>query len=199
LRDESAQQAAETLREAVRYADWIVAVGLDSNEVGHPPSKFRLVFDEARDRGFQTVAHAGEEGPPAYIEEALELLGVSRIDHGVRCSEDPELMQRLAASRVPLTVCPLSNVKLGVFDSIERHNLGELLDAGLCVTLNSDDPAYFGGYVCENYLAAHEGLDLTRDQLCRLARNSFEAAFLGDAERRDLMAEVDRFVETEAP
>jgi adenosine deaminase len=192
LRDLSAEDAAQTLKDALPYRDQIVAVGLDSNELEHPPSKFREVFDQARDCGFATVAHAGEEGPPAYIEEALDLLAVSRIDHGVRCREDPALMRRLAASRIPLTVCPLSNVKLGVFGSIEEHNLRALLESGLCVTLNSDDPAYFGGYVCDNYLAAARGLSLSRSQIATLARNSFEAAFLGDAERRMLLEELDR-------
>jgi adenosine deaminase len=195
LRDLSAEEAARTLKDALPYRDQIVAVGLDSNELGHPPSKFREVFDHARDCGFATVAHAGEEGPPEYIDEAIDQLAVSRIDHGVRCSEDPALMRRLAELRIPLTVCPLSNLRLGVFGSIEEHNLRELLESGLCVTLNSDDPAYFGGYVCDNYLAAARGLSLSRSQITTLVRNSFEASFLGEAERRLLLGELDRHLE----
>lgn len=195
LRDQSAEAAADTLSAALPFKDWITAVGLDSNEVGNPPSKFREVFQTARAAGFLTVAHAGEEGPPGYIVEALDLLGVSRIDHGIRCSEDPRLMARLAESRIPLTVCPLSNVKLGVFAAISDHNIAKLLAAGLCVTVNSDDPAYFGGYLSENYLALAHDLQLGRDSLSRLARNSLEAAFLGDSERRVLAAELDRYLE----
>ena len=150
LRHLSAAQARRTLDEALEHRDIITAVGLDSAEVGHPPAKFTAVFRHARAQGLLTVAHAGEEGPPAYIREALDLLAVQRIDHGVRCEEDPALVQRLIRERIPLTVCPLSNVKLGVFNRMEHHNLKRLLEAGLLVTVNSDDPAYFGGYVLEN-------------------------------------------------
>ena len=160
-------------------------VGLDSSEVGHPPSKFTRVFDRAREAGLLTVAHAGEEGPPDYIREALDLLKVRRIDHGVRCLEDAELVERLVDEQVPLTVCPLSNVKLRVFDTLEQHNLGELLDAGLCATVNSDDPAYFGGYIGDNFVQTQEALGLDADRLRTLARNAFTASFLpqGDVER----------------
>lgn len=193
LRHLSAEAAGKTLEAALPYKDRIVAVGLDSSEVGHPPSKFEAVFRRARDEGFRTVAHAGEEGPPAYIREALDLLGVERIDHGVRCLEDPELVERLEGERVPLTVCPLSNVKLRVFEDIGRHNLKQLLDAGLLATVNSDDPAYFGGYVNENLLAVQRGLGLDRADIHLLARNSFEAAFLPPEEKERFLEEVDAF------
>src|SRR5207302_262908 len=151
LRHLSAESAMQTLEEALPYRDWILGVGLDSSEVGHPPSKFRTVFDRAREAGLHTVAHAGEEGPPAYIWEALDLLNAQRIDHGVRCAEDPRLVGRLVEEQTPLTVCPLSNVKLRVFPTLRQHNLKQLLDRGLLVTVNSDDPAYFGGYVGDNF------------------------------------------------
>lgn len=172
-----------TLRQALPHRRRIRAVGLDSSEVGHPPAKFTDVFDRARTEGFLTVAHAGEEGPPAYIWEALDLLKVERIDHGVRSLEDPALVAKLAKDQIPLTVCPLSNVKLRVFDSLEAHNLKDLLAAGLCVTVNSDDPAYFGGYVGENFLQARRALDLSADEIVTLARNSFTASFLTDKEK----------------
>ena len=178
LRHLPAQDAMRTLEEALPFLDSIAGVGLDSSEQGHPPSKFRAVFDRARELGLPAVAHAGEEGPPAYIVEALDLLQVRRIDHGVRCAEDPALMARLARERVPLTVCPLSNVRLRVFDRIGDHNIGMLLGQGLCVTVNSDDPAYFGGYLQENFLALAEGLGLSHAQLAQLARNSIKAWFI---------------------
>jgi len=193
LRHLPAQAAQATLEETLPYRDWIQGVGLDSSERGNPPSKFEAVFARARAEGFLPVAHAGEEGPPAYIREALEVLKVLRIDHGVRCAEDPALVEELAARRVPLTMCPLSNVKLGVFPSLEQHNLKQLLQRGLCVTINSDDPAYFGGYVAENYRAASEALGLTREDIVRLAKNSFEASFLLPEEKRRRIAEVDAF------
>jgi adenosine deaminase len=177
LRHLSEDDALKTLDEALPFRDALVAVGLDSGERGNPPSKFRRVFARARDAGLLAVAHAGEEGPPEYIREALDLLGVSRIDHGVRCLEDPSLVARLAAEQIPLTVCPLSNVKLRVFDTMRDHNLRALLDAGVKVTINSDDPAYFGGYVNENYIAAAEALGLTHAELEQIARSSFEASF----------------------
>jgi adenine deaminase len=191
LRDLPAEAAMATLEQALPFRDEIVAVGLDSAERGHPPAKFADVFARARAEGFRTVAHAGEEGPPEYIREALDLLAVSRIDHGVRCEEDPALVAELAARRIPLTVCPISNVKLGVFPSLEGHNLRRLLAHGLCVTINSDDPAYFGGYVNENFLAAQHALGLTQEEVHRLARNSFEASFLTDGERRRFIDELD--------
>lgn len=193
LRHLSAEAAMETLRHALPYKDWIVAVGLDSSEVGYPPDRFRAVFDKARDEGLLTVAHAGEEGPPEYIRQALDLLKVSRIDHGVRCIEDPKLVKRLADEQVPLTVCPLSNVKLGVFRSMAQHNLKKLLDLGLCVSVNSDDPAYVGGYIFDNFQAAQAALNLSRDDIHRLARNSFQASFLRPEERRGFIGELDEF------
>ena len=192
LRHLSADEAMATLELALPHRDRIDAVGLDSSEVGHPPSKFTEVFDRARGAGFLTVAHAGEEGPPEYIREALDLLRVERIDHGVRCLEDPALVERLVDEQVPLTVCPLSNVKLRVFDSLEQHNLKELLAAGLCVTVNSDDPAYFGGYIGENYLQTQKALDLSSGELRSLARNAFRASFLPEAEKERHLQAVDR-------
>jgi adenosine deaminase len=183
-----------TLEAALPFADRIAAVGLDSSEVGHPPSKFTAVFDRARAEGFLTVAHAGEEGPPAYISEALDLLKVRRIDHGVRCLEDANLVARLAKEQIPLTVCPLSNVKLRVFDTLERHNLKRLLDAGLCVTVNSDDPAYFGGYIGDNFLRCQEALELDVDDIHALAGNAFTASFLGDADKARHIDELDALV-----
>ncbi|HXL98042.1 MAG TPA: adenosine deaminase [Steroidobacteraceae bacterium] len=192
LRHLSAEDAMRTLQQALPFREAISAVGLDSSEAGHPPGKFAAVFQRARRAGLLAVAHAGEEGPAQYIREALDLLHVRRIDHGVRCEEDPELVRRLVRERVPLTVCPLSNVKLQVFDRIEAHNLKRLLDLGLCVTVNSDDPAYFSGYVLENYLAVQRGLGLSKSDLASLARNSIEASFLPQAEQRRWMAAIDQ-------
>lgn len=194
LRHLSAEAAMQTLEASLRFKDWIVAVGLDSSELNHPPNKFVEVFQRARAEGYLTVAHAGEEGPPDYIRQALDLLNVSRIDHGVRCLEDPALVQRLARERIPLTVCPVSNVRLCVFKSLEDHNLKKLLDLGLCVTVNSDDPAYLGGYITENLLASQKALELTRYDIYTLARNAFEASFLRADEKRRLIAELDRFM-----
>lgn len=195
LRHLSAEAAMQTLEASLRFKDWIVAVGLDSSELNHPPSKFVEVFQRARAEGYLTVAHAGEEGPPDYIRQALDLLHVSRLDHGVRCLEDPSLVQRLARERIPLTACPLSNVKLCVFKSLEDHNLKQLLDLGLCVTINSDDPAYFGGYITENLLASQKALGLTRHDIYTLTRNAFEASFLGADKKQRLIAELDRFMQ----
>jgi adenine deaminase len=193
LRHLSADEAMRTLEEALPYKDAIAAVGLDSSEAGHPPSKFADVFARARREGLWAVAHAGEEGPPAYIYEALDILKVRRIDHGVRCEEAPELLARLARERTPLTVCPLSNIKLNVFARIEDHNLKRLLQQGLCVTVNSDDPAYFGGYVAENYLAVQRGLGLSPEELVLLARNSIEASSLPDPAKRRWFAAIDAY------
>jgi adenosine deaminase len=190
LRHLSADEAMRTLEEAIPHKQAIVAIGLDSSEIGHPPAKFAEVFARARREGLLAVAHAGEEGPPSYIYEALDILRVRRIDHGVRCEEDPKLLERLARERVPLTVCPLSNVELKVFERMEDHNLKRLLDRGLCVTVNSDDPAYFGGYVLENYLAVQRGLGLSQDDLTMLARNSIEASFLTDCAKRRWFAAI---------
>jgi adenosine deaminase len=193
LRHLSAEAAMQTLGEALSYREWILAVGLDSSEVGHPPSKFRAVYDRAREAGFLAVAHAGEEGPPAYVWEALDILRVRRIDHGVRSVEDERLVGRLVGEQIPLTVCPLSNVKLRVFPNLRAHNLKQMLDRGLLVTVNSDDPAYFGGYVADNFQAAGAALDLSREQLLTLARNSFLASFLQEEQRRAYLDELDRF------
>jgi adenine deaminase len=189
LRHLSAESAMRTLEEALPFKSGIVAVGLDSSEVGNPPSKFASVFGRAKAEGFRIVAHAGEEGPPSYIREALAL-GASRIDHGVRCMEDPDLVDELVRRQIPLTVCPLSNVKLRVFRSMKDHNLRKMLQRGLRVTINSDDPAYFGGYVVDNFLAAASALALTNDEIRQLARNSFEASFVSDKERRRFLREV---------
>jgi adenosine deaminase len=175
LRHLPEEEALKTLKQAMPYRDSFFAVGLDSSEMGHPPSKFQRVFEQARGEGFAAVAHAGEEGPPEYIWEALDLLKVSRIDHGVRATEDPKLIDRLIEEQIPLTVCPLSNTKLCVFDDMAEHPILELLERGVKVTVNSDDPAYFGGYVTENFMALHDSLGMTREQAQRLAQNSLDA------------------------
>ena len=194
LRDRDATEAMATLEQALPHRDRIVGVGLDSAERGNPPAKFREVFERARALGFQTVAHAGEEGPAAYVRDALDLLHVTRIDHGIRALDDPGLVARLVRERVPLTVCPLSNVRLKVVDDIRRHPLRTMMDKGLFVTVNSDDPAYFGGYVNENFAAVQEGLGLSDEDLSQLARNSFEAAFLPHADKRRLVQQVDDYL-----
>jgi adenosine deaminase len=190
LRDLSAEAALATLEQARPFRDWLVGVGLDSAEKDNPPVKFRAVFERARDWGLHAVAHAGEEGPPDYVRQALDVLKAERIDHGVRCEEDPDLVSRLVAEQVPLTVCPLSNVRLRVVPTLARHPLKRLLDRGLCVTVNSDDPAYFGGYVGENYRACRAALGLSDADVASLARNSFRASFVTEDERRRLLAEV---------
>jgi len=190
LRHLSAESAMETLQQALPFREQIVGVGLDSSELGHPPSKFVKVFDEARRHGFRVVCHAGEEGPPEYITEALDLLHAERIDHGVRCMEDPALVSRLAEEQIPLTTCPLSNIRLCVFKTMQEHPLKQMLDAGLMVTVNSDDPPYFGGYVNENFAAVQQAFDLSQNDLVKLARNSFAAAFLSDEEKQKLIAEL---------
>ncbi|MGW5862234.1 adenosine deaminase [Streptomyces sp. NPDC055239] len=189
LRDQSAESALETLEAAKPHLDRIIGVGLDSAEVGHPPAKFREVYEAAAALGLRRVAHAGEEGPPAYITEALDVLGAERIDHGLRCVEDPELVERLVRERIPLTLCPLSNVRLRAIDVLEEHPLARMMDAGLLCTVNSDDPAYFGGYVDDTFHAVREALGLDQELLRELARNSFEASFLdGSAEDEALRA-----------
>ncbi|MGW6267909.1 adenosine deaminase [Streptomyces sp. NPDC055060] len=195
LRDESAASALETLEAAKPYLDRITGVGLDSAEVGHPPAKFREVYEAAAALGLRRVAHAGEEGPPAYITQALDVLGVERIDHGLRCMEDAELVERLVRDRIPLTLCPLSNVRLRAIDVLEEHPLARMMDAGLLCTVNSDDPAYFGGYVDDTFHAVREALALGQERLRELARNSFEASFLDgspadEALRSAYLAEV---------
>ncbi|TMM11602.1 MAG: adenosine deaminase [Actinobacteria bacterium] len=191
LRHLSAEAAMETLEQAGPFVSWISAVGLDSSESGNPPSKFEAVYRQAREMGLLAVAHAGEEGPPSYIWEALDLLGVRRIDHGVRCLEDDRLVARLASEQVPLTVCPLSNVKLRVFPSLREHNLPLLLDRGLLVTINSDDPPYFGGYVEENFRGVVETFGLGVGDVAQLARNSFVASFLDDSAKARHLATID--------
>ncbi|GAA3108109.1 adenosine deaminase [Streptomyces echinatus] len=195
LRDESADSALETLQAATPYLDRITGVGLDSAEVGHPPLKFRDVYRTAAALGLRRVAHAGEEGPPEYITEALDVLGVERVDHGLRCLEDPVLVERLVRERIPLTLCPLSNVRLRAVDTLADHPLPAMLDAGLLCTVNSDDPAYFGGYAGDNFRAVRETLGLSEDRLRELARNSFLASFLEDDEERRAryLAEVDAY------
>jgi adenosine deaminase len=175
------------------YAHRLIGVGLDSSERGHPPSKFERVFAKARERGLKLVAHAGEEGPPSYIHEALDLLKVDRVDHGVRSIEDPALVARLADSRVALTVCPLSNIKLRVFDDMKQHTLKQLLAQGVAVTVNSDDPAYFGGYVNANYFATADALDLNEQDIYTIIRNGFEASFVTPAEREALIDKLDAY------
>jgi adenosine deaminase len=191
LRHLSEAEAFATLEQARPHRHRIHGVGLDSSELGHPPAKFERVFACCRDLGLRLVAHAGEEGPPDYVWEALDRLRIERVDHGVRAAEDPELMERLAREQVPLTVCPLSNVKLRVFPALAQHNLKHLLDRGLCVTLNSDDPAYFGGYIGQNFLAATQALALSRSDLVALARNSLQASFVTHAERAPWLAELE--------
>jgi adenine deaminase len=191
LRHLSAESAMDTLVQALEFRPWITAVGLDSSEVGHPPADFESVFRAARDEGLLGVAHAGEEGPPGYIWEALDILQVRRVDHGVRCLEDRALVERLRVDQIPLTVCPISNVRLGVFPTLGEHPLTTLLRRGLVATVNSDDPAYFGGYIADNYAAGDLGLD--QADLLDIARNSFVASFLADADKAKHIAAVDRY------
>jgi len=191
LRHLDEASALQTLADAEPWLDRITGVGLDSSELGHPPAKFGRVYARARELGLKRVAHAGEEGPPGYVTEALDLLGVDRIDHGNRAMEDAELVCRLAREQVPLTVCPLSNLRLAVVRDLAEHPLPAMLEAGLKATVNSDDPAYFGGYVNENYLAVAQATGLGRDALRRLAVNAFEASFLPAAEIRRHVAAVE--------
>ncbi len=193
LRHLDEDAAFATLKAAEPWQDRILGVGLDSSEVGHPPSKFQRVFERAGDLGLKRVAHAGEEGPPDYIWEALDLLKVDRIDHGNRAMEDPALIRRLVAENMTLTVCPLSNHKLCVVDDLARHPLPAMLEAGLKVTLNSDDPAYFGGYVNRNYEAMAHETGVTRDQLVEIAVNSFAGSFLPEADKARHIAAVEAY------
>jgi len=190
LRHLDEQDAFKTLEQALPHADRILGVGLDSSELGHPPAKFERVFRKARQAGFVAVAHAGEEGPPHYVREALDLLGVARIDHGNRALEDAELTARLAAERLPLTVCPLSNLKLCVVADLHAHPLRHMLDAGLMATVNSDDPAYFGGYMLDNFRAVRDALSLTQDEIVRLARNSITASFADAPRKADWLSKI---------
>ncbi|ESK41184.1 adenosine deaminase [Acinetobacter nectaris CIP 110549] len=190
LRHLSEEEAFEVLEQALPFKAHIIGVGLDSSELGHPPIKFELVFSKAKEEGFLIVAHAGEEGPAEYIWQALDLLHVNRIDHGVRSEEDPKLLKRLIKERMPLTVCPLSNLKLCVIEDMKEHNIKRLLDLGLCVMVNSDDPAYFGGYMNENFYAIDRALDLGEARIKQLAINSFEASFLPEQEKKKWIEKV---------
>jgi adenosine deaminase len=199
LRHLSEDAAMATLEQALPFRDRFIGVGLDSSELGHPPEKFARVFARCKSLGLHVVAHAGEEGPPAYIWSALDVLGVERIDHGVQAFKDERLMQRLIQQGVPLTVCPLSNLKLRVFDTLADHPLGQMLDAGVCVTLNSDDPAYFGGYIGDNFVQTFDALQLSAQQAYVLARNSFQASFVSSQQREKWLHALkqcfERFVE----
>lgn len=193
LRHLDEDSAMKTLASGLKYKDLITAVGLDSSEVGNPPSKFQKVFAQARKEGFLTVAHAGEEGSAEYVREALDLLKVSRVDHGNHSLDDEKLVQELVSRKIPLTVCPLSNLKLKVIRDINQHPLRKMMDKGLLVTINSDDPAYFGGYVNENYLAISTALQLTKDEICQLAKNSFNASFLSEKSKKQMIEKVDQY------
>ena len=193
LRHLNPEEAMQTLEDAKPFKDWIIGVGLDSSEKGRPPALFKDVFDQARDQGYLTVAHAGEEGPAKYVWEALDLLKSSRIDHGVRSTDDPELIAYLIDHQVPLTVCPLSNVKLCVFSTMKEHNIKQMLDVGVCITINSDDPAYFGGYMNENFIAAQEGLNMSGEDLVKISANAIKASFLDEEKKRSLQKELDDF------
>ena len=191
LRHLDEASAFKTLDEAMPYKDWISGVGLDSSELGNPPSKFERVFTRARDEGFLTVAHAGEEGPPEYIWEAINLLKVSRVDHGNRSLDDGDLRKYLAEEQIPLTMCPLSNLALKVVKDLKEHPVKKLMKGGLMVTINSDDPAYFGGYMNENYFAVAHALDLTKKQISDLSKNSFKASFLSQEKKDEMIRKVD--------
>ena len=193
LRHLSEEEAFKTLEEAMPYKKLITAVGLDSSEVGNPPSKFQQVFAKAEAEGFLTVAHAGEEGPAEYVWEALDLLNVSRVDHGNNSLDDEILVQELVDRKMPLTVCPLSNLKLQVVKDLKKHPLREMLQKGLLATINSDDPAYFGGYMNANYIEVAEALNLTKEEICKLTKNAFEASFLNGNQKKDLIARVEDY------
>jgi adenosine deaminase len=194
LRHLPAEAAMETLEASLPFRDAFIGVGLDSSEVGFPPELFVDVFARARSEGLRLVAHAGEEGPPEYVWQALDMLHAERIDHGVRSLEDPQLVERLVDDQTPLTVCPFSNVRLGGFDRLEDHTLPKMLDLGLSVSVNSDDPAYFGGYVGDNYVATQAALDLSVAQMVGIARNSLQATFLPAAEKAALLGELEEYV-----
>ena len=196
LRHLDEADAERTLDAALAHRAKIMGVGLNSSELGHPPAKFARVFARAREAGFSLFAHAGEEGPPDYVWEAIDVLGVDRVDHGNRSLEDDALVARLARDRMALTVCPLSNLRLRVIDDLKRHPLRHMMQRDLLVTVNSDDPAYFGGYVNDNFRAVQRGLDLTRDEIVALARNSFTAAMMPEQEKKQALAEFDRVLES---
>jgi adenosine deaminase len=199
LRHLSEADAIKTLQQALPYKEQIIGVGLDSSELGHPPEKFTDVFRMAREAGFIPVAHAGEEGPAQNIISAMTLLKVKRIDHGVRCVENEALVQQLAENRMPLTVCPLSNIKLCVFDHMAQHNIVELLRKGLCVTVNSDDPAYFGGYMTDNFKAVAAALPLSYQELAQFTFNAIEASFVSDEEKARMVRQVHDYVAQHVP
>ena len=190
LRHLDEKSAFETLEQALTHKDKIIGIGLDSSEVGHPPSKFERVFKKAIEKGFLTVAHAGEEGPPEYIWEALNLLKVKRIDHGVQCFNDEKLVQKLRNDQIPLTVCPLSNIKLCVFDKLEEHNLKKMLNKELMVMINSDDPAYFGGYVNKNLIECQTALNLSKKDIKKLLINSFKSSFLKENKKKEWIEKI---------
>ncbi len=191
LRHLSPKSAMKTLEQAKPFKDWIIAVGLDSSEKGRPPSLFKEVFEKALNQGYLSVAHAGEEGPAEYVWEALDLLKSRRIDHGVRSTDDPKLIKYLIEKQIPLTVCPLSNIKLCVFDTMADHNIKEMLDMGVCVTINSDDPAYFGGYMNENFMAVQQGLNMSKKDLYKISQNAVGASFLDERGKHKLIKELE--------
>ncbi|QLK48178.1 adenosine deaminase [Vibrio owensii] len=190
LRHLSEESAIETLQSIVKHKDKIVGVGLDSSELGHPPEKFKRAFQQAKEAGLLTVAHAGEEGPAQNIIDSVEMLGVSRVDHGVRCVEDASLVEALIESKMPLTVCPLSNIKLCVFDEMEQHNIVDLLRKGVAVTINSDDPAYFGGYMTDNFMAVNNAHPMTKAELAQFTINAINASFISEALKAKYRAQV---------
>ncbi|MGR5126245.1 adenosine deaminase [Photobacterium swingsii] len=194
LRHLSEQSAIETLQSILKHQDKIIGVGLDSSEQGHPPVKFKRVFQQAKEAGLLTVAHAGEEGPAQNIVDAVEMLSVSRVDHGVRCVEDELLLEALIDSKMPLTVCPLSNIKLRVFDEMEQHNIAELLRKGVAVTINSDDPAYFGGYMTDNFLAVSNAHPMSKQELAQFTINAINGSFISDALKADYRAQVENYL-----
>ncbi len=193
LRHLSEEASLNTLEEALPFKDWIEGVGLDSSEVGFPPENFTRTFSVAAENGLRKVAHAGEEGPPEYIWSSLDSLGVSRIDHGVRCTEDQNLVERIIKEQIPLTVCPLSNIKLCVFDKMEDHNIKKMLDQGIRVTINSDDPAYFGGYINQNYIAVQQALNLSENEIIEIAKNGFRSSFLPQQSINSHIESIEEF------
>ncbi|ADG93115.1 adenosine deaminase [Arcobacter nitrofigilis DSM 7299] len=195
LRHLSQEEALKTFEESLPFKDKIIGVGLDSSELGHPPSKFKEVFKKAKDAGFKLVAHAGEEADYSYIYEALDLLDIQRIDHGVQAVHSKELMERLKKEQTPLTVCPNSNIELKVFENYKQHNVKQLLDYGLNVTINSDDPAYFKGYLNDNFINLYENIDLTKEDIIKLVRNSFNSSFISDELKKEYLIKLDNFLE----
>ena len=195
LRHLSQEEALKTFEESLPFKDKIIGIGLDSSELGHPPSKFKEVFKKAKEAGFKLVAHAGEEADYSYIYEALDLLDIQRIDHGVQAVHSNELMERLKKEQIPLTVCPNSNIELKVFENYKQHNVKQLLDYGLNVTINSDDPAYFKGYLNDNFINLYENIDLTKEDIIKLVRNSFNSSFITDELKNEYLTKLDNFVE----